>query len=522
MNIPKMPGYTISHARFSVFYCVISYALFNFINYSRFAKWFQLKDGTDYVGLLAFFAIGLLLFVFVFLLLAHRPTTKLFAILFVVLGASAAYFVNKYDVAIDRTMLMNAIHTDPSEVHSLLSWQMMPFVLLLMVVPIVIILQLKLTFEKNYFIASLKLILIALALSVALAYSCFQNISRAANVSNKQIVHTLVPINYLQSFGSIVQNELGPYFSKHKKKIIVSGQVTEQKNLLVVLAVGESARQDNFSLYGYKRRDTNPMLSKVSGLHALNGKARLGSTLYALPEILTKDDVALPALTAKIGIDTACYVNFTLYDNCSAPGEVAVTNCGHGGNCYDEDVIPLFEKRLKSYVSGYSFTVLHLGGGSHGPSYQERIPAEYTEFKPVCLDADVVNKCSVEQLYNSYDNTLLYTDHVLASIIQKLDQSTLPYVFIYLSDHGESLLEEGRIFHGMPPGMKLPPEQARIPLLIKSSVPIDIQPRKEYVQTDVFDSILQLLSVKSEIHDETRAFITHANGSKATASPAPH
>jgi lipid A ethanolaminephosphotransferase len=521
MNILKTTGYTISHSRFSVFYCVISYALFNFINYSKFAKWFNLNGGTDYRGLLAFFAIGLLLFIFVFLLLAHRHTTRFFAILFVILGASASYFINKYDVAVDRTMLMNAIYTDRSEVHSLLSWQMLPFVLLLMVVPIVVILRLKLTFEKNYFIASLKFIVIALVLSVGLAYSCFQNISRAANVSNKQIVHTLVPINYLQSFGSIVQHALEPYFSARKKNIVVSGQVTKPRNLIVVLAIGESARQDNFSLYGYKRRDTNPLLAKVSDLHALNGKARLGSTLYALPEILTKDDVALPALTAKIGIDTACYVNFTLYDNCIAPGEVAVTNCGHGGNCYDEDVIPLLENRLKSYVSGYNFTVLHLGGGSHGPSYQERIPAEYTEFKPTCRDADVVNKCSVEQLYNSYDNTLLYTDHVLASLIQKLDESTLPYVFIYLSDHGESLLEEGRIFHGMPPGMKLPPEQARIPLLIKSSVPLNIQQRSEYPQTDMFDSILELLSVKSEIHDASRPFLSHADAAP-TAAPAPH
>lgn len=512
MNILKATRYTIAHTRFCIWYCVISYVSFNLINYSRFAKWFYLKGGTDYPGLLAFFAIGLLMFLFVFLLLAQRRTTKLFAIIFVVLGAAGTYFVHKYDVAIDRTMIMNAIHTDRSEVHSLLSWQMMPYVLFLMVVPIAAILQAQLTFEKNYFMPSLKIMLGALAISVGLAYLRFESISRAGNLSNKLIVHSLVPINYIQSFASIVQNSVEPYFSARASNVNVTGQVTEQRNLLVVLAVGESARQDNFSLYGYKRQNTNPMLSQIGGIHALNGKARLGSTLYALPEILTKSDVALTALTTKIGIDTACYVNYTLYDNCVVPGEIAVTNCNHGGTCYDEDVIPLFEKRLKSYVSGYSFTVLHLGGGSHGPSYQERYPAEYQQLKPLCLDADVVNQCSVEQLYNSYDNTLLYTDHVLGSIIQKLDQSGLPYVFIYLSDHGESLLEEGRIFHGMPPGMALPPEQARVPLLVKSSVPIDIKQRKEYAQTDVFDTILDLLSVKSEIHDDGRSFISYAKG----------
>lgn len=39
--------------------------------------------------------------------------------------------------------------------------------------------------------------------------------------------------------------------------------------------------------------------------------------------------------------------------------------------------------------------------------------------------------------------------YVLGEIIQTLDRSGVPYVFIYLSDHGESLLEDGVMFHGM-------------------------------------------------------------------------
>ena len=505
--LPKL-NFTVSHTKFCIWYCVISYAVFNFINFSKFTQWFVQKGGIDYVGLFDFLAVGLLLSIFVFLLFAHRWTTKLVAILFVILGASATYFINKYNVSVDRTMVMNALYTDKNEVHSLLSWQMMPYAFFLMGVPIMIILQAKVTYERFYFLSSLKLMVFALVFSVGLAYLCFPSISRAANVSNKQIIFKLVPINFIQSFASIAQNSLEPYFKSERKEINVTGKVTDNKNLMVVLAIGETARQDNFSLYGYKRAHTNPELEKVKELHALNGKARLGSTLYALPEILTKNDVTLPGFVSKVGIDTVCYVNFTLYDNCLTPGEVSATKCAHGGNCYDEDVIPLLEERLKSYVSGYAFTVLHLGGGSHGPSYQERIPPEYQLLKPTCLDPDVVNRCSIEQLYNAYDNTILYTDHVLSEILRRLDQSSVPYVFIYLSDHGESLLEEGRIFHGMPPGIKLPPEQARIPLLIKSSIPLDIEPRKEYLQTDVFDMVLNLFSIQSEIHEKERGFIS--------------
>src|SRR6185312_9539700 len=90
--------------------------------------------------------------------------------------------------------------------------------------------------------------------------------------------------------------------------------------------------------------------------------------------------------------------------------------------------------------------------------------------------------------------------------IQTLDRSGVPYVFIYLSDHGESLLENGFMFHGLPPGVSLPPEQAQVPLIVKSSIPISIVGRTEYQQPDVFDSILDLFSIQSTF-DKTGSFI---------------
>jgi lipid A ethanolaminephosphotransferase len=158
--------------------------------------------------------------------------------------------------------------------------------------------------------------------------------------------------------------------------------------------------------------------------------------------------------------------------------------------------------------------VLHFGGGSHGPIYSDRYPPEYRQFQPMCTDADVANKCSIEQLYNSYDNTILYVDHVVAQAIRTLDSSKVPYVFIYLSDHGESLLEDGLLFHGMPPGMSLPAEQAQIPLIVKSSIPISIVRRPQYQQGDVFDTVLDLFSIQSKTFDKAGSFI------KKSAAPA--
>jgi len=208
-------------------------------------------------------------------------------------------------------------------------------------------------------------------------------------------------------------------------------------------------------------------------------------------------------------------VNYTLYENCVEPGETRVSDCGHGGKCYDEDVLPLLERDLAAYRSGPSFVVLHLGGGSHGAIYRDRHPPEFLRFEPGCTDSDVANRCSLDELYNSYDNTILYVDFVLGEVLSRLEKSGLPYVFIYLSDHGESLMEEGRMFHGVPPGIPLPPEQAEIPLIVKASVPIRIVERDEYRQQDVFDTVLDLLSIESPVANRSRSFV------KRLDTPAP-
>jgi glucan phosphoethanolaminetransferase (alkaline phosphatase superfamily) len=305
---------------------------------------------------------------------------------------------------------------------------------------------------------------------------------------------------------SVATKVAKPYIGR-KRTVEVSGRVEAPGDLVVVLAIGESSRRKSFSLYGYERRNTNPVLATIGGLHLLNGIARRGSTLNALPEILEKDGVKLPLIVSKLGIPTACYVNYTLYDNCAEPGETKVSNCGHGGRCYDEDVIPLLDADLDAYSSGYRFIVLHLGGGSHGPTYSDRHPPELQRFEPMCTDADVANRCSLEELYNAYDNTILYVDVVLGEILARLDRSAVPYVFLYLSDHGESLLEQGRMFHGMPPGIPLPQEQAEIPLIVKSSVPIRIVERSEYSQQDVFDTVLDLFSIEANGFDRRGSFI---------------
>ena len=499
----------VSHTAFTLIFTTLLFFVCNALNFDKIAKWFYQRDSIDYTGLIAFLVFGLCLFIAFFILIAHRRTIKPLAIIFIILSAAATYFISKYNVAIDRTMVMNSINTDVTEASGLLSVYMLPYLLFLIILPVLVIVKTKITFQRpvKYLLASLVLFIMSVVVGVASLYLEFNSIHRAGNLSNKYIVHSLVPVNIIRSITSVAQRSVESYIRINKKAVEITGHISAQEDLVVVLAIGESSRQKSFSLYGYDQKNTNPVLSKDQDLHLLNGIARIGSTLFALPEILEKDDVKLPAITSKLGINTSCYVNFTLYDNCDSVGEIKVSNCGHGGRCYDEDVVPLLDNNLKSYDSGYRFIILHLGGGSHGPTYRDRYPEEFQRFNPQCLEADVVNHCTLEQLYNSYDNTILYVDHVLGKIIQKLDHSAAPYVFIYVSDHGESLLENDRIFHGMPPGIPLPPEQAQVPLIVKSSIPISIVKHDEYSQQDVFDTVLSLFSIETNILDKEGIFI---------------
>ena len=499
----------MSHTKFLVAFPTLLYVVCNAFHAAKLASWFQSEGGLDVLAFAAYLAAGLCLFIAVFALLAHRFTIKPVAIALTVASGAATYFIAKYDVVVDSSMVLNTMHTDPTEVGQLISWSMLPYGLFLIAIPALVILRCEITFAARgrYLLPSAAVFGCAIVVAIAALYANFNRIHRAANVSNKYIVYTLVPVNVISGAIGAVSKSLRAHFPAGSGALDIPARVTKARDLVVVLAIGESSRRRNFGVYGYRRRDTTPRLAGIEGLHLLAGNATRGSTIYALRQILEKNGVKLPALVARAGVQTSCFVNYTLYENCDRVGEIEVARCGHGGKCFDEDVVPLLNRALAGYESGYRFVVMHLGGGSHGPLYANRHPPEFLTFRPTCDDADVTNRCSTEELYNSYDNTILYVDHVIAETIGSLERARVPYVFIYLSDHGESLTEGGRLFHGMPPGISLPKEQADVPLIVKSSMPIDVEAREVYRQPDVFDSVLELFAIEAPGFDRNGAFI---------------
>jgi lipid A ethanolaminephosphotransferase len=134
-----------------------------------------------------------------------------------------------------------------------------------------------------------------------------------------------------------------------------------------------------------------------------------------------------------------------------------------GDRCLDEGLVRDLDARLRG-ARGTQLWVLHMLG-NHGPSYFRRHPRTFARFQPECLDDDL-RRCSTEQVVNSYDNALLYTDHVLATAIRALRSRAgeVDSALLYVSDHGESLGEKGLFLHGIPYAIA-PAEQTRVPMV---------------------------------------------------------
>lgn len=108
----------------------------------------------------------------------------------------------------------------------------------------------------------------------------------------------------------------------------------------------------------------------------------------------------------------------------------------------DADLLEPFKAFLPQ--ASRSVVSLHMIG-SHW-WYEDRYTDRERIFTPV-IDSKYIPSLSSEQMINAYDNTLVYLDGFLASLIETLEQTKIPSVMIYISDHGEQLGEDGKWLH---------------------------------------------------------------------------
>jgi len=146
--------------------------------------------------------------------------------------------------------------------------------------------------------------------------------------------------------------------------------------------------------------------------------------------------------------------------------------------------------------------------GNHGPAYHKRYPKAFEKFKPTCQN-NQLEYCTQEEIANSYDNALLYTDYFLSQVIALLkqyDTQELESAMLYVADHGESLGENGLYLHGLPYFMA-PDAQTEVPMLMWFSknyaISREALAKKQeaaWSHDNIFSTLLGLFHVESSVY----------------------
>ena len=303
--------------------------------------------------------------------------------------------------------------------------------------------------------------------------------------------HTYVPSNWVAGLGMSASSAWDRWTNKEQKtdpaaqfQYGLNTLADDVGDLVVVVVIGESARSSNFGLLGYQR-PTTPLLAAEKNLVAFKATSCNTSTklslacMFVRPQAVIERGLQVPQVLEETVFSVFKKLGFTIelfamqsevyFYNSIQPDfykireVIAADPANRGKPVLDSILISEMNTSLAKNPKGRQVVVLHTKG-SHF-SYTSRYPREFARYLPECSGVD--GACTKEQLINSYDNSLLYTDTFLSNLMKSL--SGKKAVLIYTSDHGESI-DENRHFHATPKPLA-PPEQLDVPLIFWASEP---------------------------------------------------
>ena len=231
-------------------------------------------------------------------------------------------------------------------------------------------------------------------------------------------------------------------------------------SITVVFIIGESLRASSMQINGYERA-TTPLLCQEDNVVSMsNIYSDYILTHLSIPHFMTRSDENHPdraysersfiSLMKRAGYSSAWLANqesiksFVYFmKECD---RLKYVSSGKVSYIYDKwldtDLLPFYDEEL-SRSESRKLIILHTVG-SHW-YYNTHFTDEYEKFQPV-TDSKILSSNSYEQIRNSYDNSILYSDYFWNQVINRLRNRNA--VLIYLSDHGESMGEDGHFIHG--------------------------------------------------------------------------
>ncbi len=512
----------------------------------------QMASVGDYAFVLAFVCIITGALGLIGSVLAWPRAVKPVLTLLLIATALGMHFMLTYGVVIDTTMITNVLQTDPRETRDLLNLRMLVTLLVVAGLPCVWLwrqqvqrIPLAQQLARNIGFGVVSVLVIALAMALS-----FQNFASTMR-NHTQLRYLINPLNSLYALGYLGSKPLhkGPMpFTQlgldAKLPAAAPAAATTASKAgaaaapprppLLVLIVGETARTGNFQINGYAR-PTTPELAALMGTERIASMRNVTScgtsTAESLPcmfshlgregylsrkaEYETLVDVLQHAGLAVLWLDnqSGCKGICDRVASATTTGEKVAEHCSTG-ECFDAIMLHNLNQRIAALPAdkrAKGVVVVMHQMGSHGPAYYKRVPAAFKKFTPECT-SNALKDCSRDQVVNSYDNTIAYTDHFVASTIKwlKAQESTAQPAMIYVADHGESLGENNIYLHGLPYAIA-PDVQKQVPWITWQSASFAARSKldttclqaraNQPVSHDYyFHSVLGLLGVQTSVY----------------------
>lgn len=247
-------------------------------------------------------------------------------------------------------------------------------------------------------------------------------------------------------------SETEQYVALRRGQTVRAKQSIHTPGEIYVLVIGESSRSQNWGLLGYSR-NTNPNLSALPNLVGFPQVLSTACvTAHAVPGMLSFQqlDEWKGVLSGKSVISAFRSAGFLTYWLSTQEMDIWAGGCipvvaEEAGNrrFFDRNrdgiLIEEVRKLSRSTAGRPTLLVLHTKG-SHF-RFDRRYPREFA----IHPTGGVNTRTS---LVNAYDNSILYTDWVLANIANVLERSGRPSVMAYMSDHGENLYDDSNEHFG--------------------------------------------------------------------------
>lgn len=544
-----MPEFLLRRPTFSRLNFILFFALYIalVLNIAFYRQAFALLPVNSLHNALVFLSMPVVAFGvmnIVITLASFLRLDRLVISLFVLVSAASQYFIMSFGVVIDRSMITNILDTTPAESFALLSVRMMIVLFFTGILMTMVAWWIRVKPSMSVWrsmgkrlisvvVSALLIVIVAL-----LFYKDYASLFR----NNKELVKSLSPSNSIaaslswyshNSMANLPLLRLGED-AKQRPQM----QQGPRKNL-TILVLGETSRAEDFSLGGYAR-ETNPLLKQDDVAYFPNTTSCGTATAISVPcmfsgmprahydEALAHHQEGLLDIIQRAGLQVLWNDNDGgCKGACDRVPNQDVTKLNLPGQCIEgECVDEVLFHQLEDYINHLQHDgviVLHTIG-SHGPTYYNRYPAAFRKFTPTC-DTNQIQTCSQQQLVNTYDNTIVYVDYIVDKAIKLLQskQDNFTTSLVYLSDHGESLGENGVYLHGLPYSIA-PESQKHVPFLIWLSD--DYQKRygvssqclqneaqqKNVSQDNLFSTMLGLTGVETKEYRAQDDILTACRG----------